>query len=57
METEGRTMATARMRLAVSMAPINWARQEAAINLRLGSRVAVQERVGRFLAGLSSRTR
>ena len=55
METEGRTMATARMRLAVSMAPINWARQEAAINLRLGSRAAVQERVARFLAGLSSR--
>ena len=32
-----------------------WAREEATGNLCLGSRVAVQERVGDFLAGLSSR--
>ena len=32
-----------------------WAREEATGNLCLGSRAAVQERVGNFLAGLSSR--
>ena len=32
-----------------------WAREEATGNLCLGSRVAVQERVGNFLAGLASR--
>ena len=32
-----------------------WAREEATGNLCLGSRAAVQERVGKFLAGLSSR--
>ena len=32
-----------------------WARQEATGNLCLGSREAVQERVGKFLAGLTSR--
>ena len=32
-----------------------WARAEATGNLCLGSRAAVQERVGKFLAGLSSR--
>ena len=32
-----------------------WAREEAAGNLCLGSRTAVQERVGKFLAGLASR--
>ena len=32
-----------------------WAREEATGNLCLGSREAVQERVGQFLAGLSSR--
>ena len=32
-----------------------WAREEVAGNLCLGSRAAVQERVGKFLAGLSSR--
>ena len=32
-----------------------WAREEATGNLCLGSREAVQERVGKFLAGLSSR--
>ena len=31
-----------------------WAREEATGNLCLGSRAAVQERVGNFLAGLSS---
>ena len=33
----------------------SWAREEATGNLCLGSRAAVQERVGKFLAGLSSR--
>ena len=32
-----------------------WAREEVTGNLCLGSRAAVQERVGKFLAGLSSR--
>ena len=32
-----------------------WAREEATGNLCLGSRAAVQDRVGRFLAGLSHR--
>ena len=32
-----------------------WAREEATGNLCLGSREAVQERVGKFLAGLTSR--
>ena len=32
-----------------------WAREEATGNLCLGSRTAVQERVGRFLAGLAGR--
>ena len=32
-----------------------WAREEATGNLCLGSRAAVQERVGKFLAGLASR--
>ena len=32
-----------------------WAREEATGNLCLGSRAAVQDRVGKFLAGLSSR--
>ena len=32
-----------------------WAREEATGNLCLSSRAAVQERVGKFLAGLSSR--
>ena len=32
-----------------------WAREEATGNLCLGSREAVQERVGRFLAGLTHR--
>ena len=32
-----------------------WAREEATGNLCLGSKVKVQERVGNFLAGLSSR--
>ena len=32
-----------------------WAREEATGNLCLGSREAVHERVGKFLAGLSSR--
>ena len=32
-----------------------WASEEATGNLCLGSRTAVQERVGRFLAGLSGR--
>ena len=32
-----------------------WAREEATGNLCLGSRAAVPERVGKFLAGLSSR--
>ena len=32
-----------------------WAREEATGNLCLGSRAAVQERVGNFLAGLASR--
>ena len=32
-----------------------WAREEATGNLCLGSRAAVRERVGKFLAGLSSR--
>ena len=32
-----------------------WGREEAAGNRRLGSRVAAQERVGRFLAGLTHR--
>ena len=32
-----------------------WAREEAAENLCLGSKAAVQERVGNFLAGLFSR--
>ena len=32
-----------------------WARAQATGNLCLGSRAAVQERVGKFLAGLSSR--
>ena len=32
-----------------------WARQEATVNLCLGSRVAVQDRAGKFLAGLASR--
>ena len=32
-----------------------WAREEATGNLCLGSRVAVQERVGDFLAGLANR--
>ena len=32
-----------------------WAREEATGNLCLGSRPAVQERVGRFLSGLASR--
>ena len=31
-----------------------WAREEATVNLCLGSRAAVQERVGNFLAGLAS---
>ena len=33
----------------------SWVREAAAGNLRLGSRTAVQERVGNFLAGLVSR--
>ena len=33
----------------------SWAREEATGNLCLGSRAAVQERVGNFLAGLTSR--
>ena len=32
-----------------------WAREEVTGNLCLGSRAAVRERVGKFLAGLSSR--
>ena len=32
-----------------------WAREEATCNLCLGSKAAVQERVGRFLGGLVSR--
>ena len=32
-----------------------WAREEATGNLYLGSRAAVQERIGKFLAGLASR--
>ena len=32
-----------------------WAREEAAEHLCLGSKAAVQERVGNFLAGLFSR--
>ena len=32
-----------------------WAREEATGNLCLGSREAVQERIGKFLAGLTSR--
>ena len=32
-----------------------WAREEVTGNLCLGSRAAVQERVGKFLAGLASR--
>ena len=32
-----------------------WTREEATGNLCLGSRAAVQERVGNFLAGLASR--
>ena len=34
---------------------LGWSREEAMGNLCLGSREAVQERVGKFLAGLTSR--
>ena len=49
------TARTATLRFLTNRAIWGWAREEATGNLCLGTRAAVQERVGNFLAGLASR--